>query len=251
MSFQASPSTAKLETALLKAQAEFGIAKKDSVNPHFHSKYADLTSVLGACQSALRKYGIFVSQWPLEHTQGYAALLTRLSHGDEYMQSIMTVPVVKQDPQGYKSAITYLKRIMLEACLCIASEDDDANAATNVTVMPPRANVKNHADQIKRVVNQVTEAPEQPPWPDEPMPSFMDTRSPQDESPGEWMISFGKFKGTRLKDIEKPKLQQYIAYLTETAVKTNKPMGKSAQELIDRCQLMWSVNHLNDETIPF
>ena len=38
--------------ALVKAQKEMGAVIKNTVNPHLKSKYADLGSVLDACQNA-------------------------------------------------------------------------------------------------------------------------------------------------------------------------------------------------------
>ena len=48
-----SESIKELATALAKAQGELKHASKDSVNPHFRSKYADLASVWEACREAL------------------------------------------------------------------------------------------------------------------------------------------------------------------------------------------------------
>ncbi len=48
--------------AFIKAQAEMVNASKDSTNPHFKSKYADLTAVRDACVPFLNKHGIAVLQ---------------------------------------------------------------------------------------------------------------------------------------------------------------------------------------------
>ena len=48
--------------ALAAAQMEMGPALKDSANPAFRSKYADLASVMQACMGALNKHGICVMQ---------------------------------------------------------------------------------------------------------------------------------------------------------------------------------------------
>ena len=57
-----SPNVGKLSEALSKAQAEMQHAIKDSTNPHFQSKYADLASVIDALRPALTKYGLSVAQ---------------------------------------------------------------------------------------------------------------------------------------------------------------------------------------------
>jgi hypothetical protein len=52
----------ELASALAKAQAMMKPALKDSTNPHFKSKYADLTSIWEACRDALTKNGLSVAQ---------------------------------------------------------------------------------------------------------------------------------------------------------------------------------------------
>lgn len=131
LSFMTSPSTAKIDEALAKAQGEFAGAKKDSVNPHFRSSYADLASVVDACRDALAKNLISYTQWPVE-SDGFerVTLVTRLSHAGEFYQAQASIPLTKKDPQGYGSALTYLRRYSLMSALGIAPEDDDGNEAT-------------------------------------------------------------------------------------------------------------------------
>ena len=51
-----------IAAALAKAQTEMGKALKQSNNPHFKSKYADLGNVMDACLPALNAAGIAVIQ---------------------------------------------------------------------------------------------------------------------------------------------------------------------------------------------
>ena len=53
-----SESIKELATALAKAQGEFSGAVKDSSNPFFKSKYADLQSVVSAIKPSLSKHGL-------------------------------------------------------------------------------------------------------------------------------------------------------------------------------------------------
>jgi hypothetical protein len=131
MMFTTSDSTAKIDAALAKAQGEIEHAVKDKTNPHFRSKYADLTSVWGACRDALSKNGISVTQWPIHSTDGRLHIMTRLAHAGEWMCAHFSLPVQKQDAHGYASGTTYAKRIALSAAVgVVADEDDDGNAAT-------------------------------------------------------------------------------------------------------------------------
>lgn len=133
--FETSSSTEKLDAALAKAQAEIKVAVKNRVNPHFKSEYADLESCWDACRPALAKYGINVTQWPLHSTDGRQHLITRIAHSGEWMKVHSSIPVTKQDAQGYGSGISYLKRFTLSAALGIATGEgeDDGNAASEKT----------------------------------------------------------------------------------------------------------------------
>lgn len=124
----------ELAAALANAQAEMGGAKKDSTNPHFKSKYADLASVVDASLPALNKHGIAVVQFPrLAHAGGNEWLVeveTQLIHSSgQFVADSLAVPVTKVDAQGVGSAITYARRYALGALASVAPEDDDANAA--------------------------------------------------------------------------------------------------------------------------
>jgi len=120
---------AKLAAALSKMQARVDAVKKDSANPFFKSKYADLASVWAAIREHLTANELSVVQEPSTH-DGKVTLTTTLLHSSgEYIRSSLTLPVVKQDPQGYGSAITYARRYALQSVTGIAPEDDDGIAA--------------------------------------------------------------------------------------------------------------------------
>jgi hypothetical protein len=52
----------EISAALVKAQKEFGPALKTSSNPHFRSKYADLSACVEAVIDGLNNNGIFLMQ---------------------------------------------------------------------------------------------------------------------------------------------------------------------------------------------
>ena len=125
-----SDSIAKLATALSIVQGKLSHAKKDSANPFFKSKYADLESVWDACRSLLAENGLCVMQFPGEFLEGCMSLDTILAHSSgEYIKQTMEVPVTKLDPQGVGSALTYMRRYALAAVVGVVQADDDANAA--------------------------------------------------------------------------------------------------------------------------
>jgi len=124
-----SDSIKELATALAKAQGEIENASKGSVNPHFKSKYADLAEVLNTLRPVFSKHGLSLSQFP-SFEGGIASVETILMHSSgEWLSSVASAPVSKQDAQGVGSATTYLRRYSLAAVAGIAQEDDDANSS--------------------------------------------------------------------------------------------------------------------------
>ena len=116
-------------SALAAAQIEMGPALKDSTNPAFKSKYADLASVMAACMPALNRHGIAVIQ-PICDEEGKRYVKTILAHenGDQ-LECRVELILAKNDMQGYGSAVTYARRYGLMSMAGIAPDDDDSNAA--------------------------------------------------------------------------------------------------------------------------
>lgn len=132
-----SDSISKIAPALLQAQRAITFAVKDSKNPAFRSTYADLSSVIDACKPALNEAGVFFTQMPAPSEPGTIALTTRLIHeSGEWIESTATCPLPKNDPQGYGSANTYLRRYSLAAAVGLYQDDDDGNAARNQAPAP-------------------------------------------------------------------------------------------------------------------
>lgn len=124
-----SPSIAAIAAALAKAQGEMTHAVKDSVNPHFKNRYADLASVLDAVRGPLSKHGLSVTQLATtsEHGAGVTTLLMHAS--GEWISQEFVLPVSKNDAQGVGSTLTYARRYALAAICGIAQDDDDGEAA--------------------------------------------------------------------------------------------------------------------------
>lgn len=163
---ETSETTAKLDAALAAAQGEIEAASKDKINPAFKSRYADLTAVWGAVRPALAKHGISVTQWPVHGEDGRLHIITRIAHNGEWIKAHFSIPVTKQDPQGYGSATTYAKRFTLAAALgVVADEDDDGNAASHRPPYEMKKAVASHqpavesiADTFIRKFNEATSA---------------------------------------------------------------------------------------------
>jgi hypothetical protein len=140
-----SESISKITAALLKAQKAITFAAKDATNPHFKSKYADLPTVIDAVKPALNDNGIVFLQTPTPSEPGTLALTTRLLHeSGEWIEDTAITPLQKSDPQGYGSAITYLRRYSLASAVGLYQDDDDGNAASNAPA--------NHGKQPNRTL---------------------------------------------------------------------------------------------------
>jgi hypothetical protein len=119
----------ELAAALSKAQGQIEGAKKDSANPFFKSKYADLASVWEACRKPLTDNGLSIIQCPEESENGIAIETMLLHSSGQWKSSRYSMPVSKVDAQAVGSAITYGRRYALAAMVGVAPEDDDGNAA--------------------------------------------------------------------------------------------------------------------------
>lgn len=122
----------ELAKALAIAQGQIENAAKDKDNPFYKSKYADLAGVRDACKDALSKNGLSVVQHGVAIPAGGYALSTTLLHSSgQWMRGFLPLNPVKQDPQGYVAAVTYMRRASLAAITGVATEDDDGNAASD------------------------------------------------------------------------------------------------------------------------
>lgn len=132
-----SPELGKLAAALCKAQAELDIAPKDSDNPYFNSKYADLATVWKTAQKVLPKYDLAVVQVMGETSGETVTVETILLHSSgQWVSGTLTMVPKKSDPQSIGSCITYARRYSLSAILGIVSEeDDDGNMASDRKVV--------------------------------------------------------------------------------------------------------------------
>jgi hypothetical protein len=129
----------ELACALAKAQSEILGASKDSSNPFFKSKYADLSSVWDACRIALTKNGLCVSQM-VEPGDNGEILCTMLIHASgQWLSSTMPIKVRSDgkggpnELQALGSTLTYLRRFSLAAIVGVAPADEDDDGQTSQT----------------------------------------------------------------------------------------------------------------------
>lgn len=140
----------ELAKALSKAQSNYNALIKDSTNPFFKSKYADLAACIECIRAPLVDNGLSIVQTTTVEN-GVIYLETTLLHSSGQWISSERYPLTpsKNDAQGIGAAMTYARRYSLTAMLGIASEDDDGEVASG------RGQAKNQSKQT----NHETPAP--------------------------------------------------------------------------------------------
>ena len=138
----------KLMAALAKVQETVPTALKDSDNPFFKSKYADLASIGNAMFPLLGANGLSIVQIPGDCADKQMSLYTLIGHSSgEWIGGQMTIPLPKFDAQAYGSALTYARRYALGAFGGVLTDDDDGNAASR----PNDGAVANDAPKPKQL----------------------------------------------------------------------------------------------------
>lgn len=149
----------EIAKALATAQTNMTKALKQSNNPHFRSRYADLGNVMDACLPALNGAGIALIQPTGEDDSG-RFVETIFVHGESGEQLSCRVPLIvaKHDMQGFGSAVTYARRYGLMTMAGIAPEDDDGNAASKAPPQEQRKPEPPSQEAISRAADYLAEA---------------------------------------------------------------------------------------------
>lgn len=120
--------------ALHAAMSEMADPKKNSTNPAFRNKYADLGAVLESIEGPLQRHGLILLQM-LDQSGTETVLQTQLWHVEsgEQLQSNVVLRPEKATPQGLGSCISYMRRYAIKAMFALSDTDDDGNEATRPT----------------------------------------------------------------------------------------------------------------------
>lgn len=147
----------ELAAALAKAQSQMRGAVKDSTNPFFKSKYADLSSVWDACRVPLSTNGLAIVQTTDGREDGVIEIITTLIHSSgEWMRGRLPIRPMKQDPQSTGSAITYGRRFALASMVGVCPSDDDAEVTMGRTYNTSRI-ITINKDQVMKISNLVNQ----------------------------------------------------------------------------------------------
>jgi hypothetical protein len=167
MAIETSPEIDQLSKALIEFQSKVVTVGRTATNPFFHSKYADLASIMTESQPILTECKICVAQFP-DVLGNLPALTTILMHDSgQFVKATILLPVSKittvtkkekttkkpddvlitaegYDPQEFGRAITYMRRYGYAAVLQIViDEDDDGNKSSGKVVERPQENPSN------------------------------------------------------------------------------------------------------------
>lgn len=118
---------------------------KNSDNPYYNSKYADLSTVVQALKQPLNDAGLgyrFETNYTCDEDgtpKSWTVDLRVVDLDDGYESTVCSFPIPATEPQKIGSAITYAKRYMLTTAFnVIAEEDDDGNATVDKKDIPKR-----------------------------------------------------------------------------------------------------------------
>ena len=127
-----------LQAALAAFQADLPKVGKNSVNPHFKSKFASLEDITEVVLPALGAQGLsWVTRPVVDVDRGFVLRFELLHEAGERIAGEWPLPAGAQ-PQAMGSALTYARRYTLCAVTGVApDEDDDGNAAQQVRQPQP------------------------------------------------------------------------------------------------------------------
>lgn len=139
----------EIAKALCIAQSEILTAHKDSKNPYFNSKYADLKSVWDAIRLPLTKNGLSITQLPSTNGKEVTVETILMHVSGQYIRSTLTIIAKDISAHAIGSAITYARRYALMAMVGVSPEDDDGNAAVAPATKPTKRNISAEIEAFK------------------------------------------------------------------------------------------------------
>lgn len=144
----------ELATALAKAQAEMGLAKKDKTNPHYKSAYADLASIHPIAQ-VLAKHGLAIVCAPRFVDNAYVMVGKLIHTSGQWTSGFYPLPLSAK-PHEMGSAMTYARRYLTCALANIAADedDDDGNAAQDTSATVDRMVTLAEIQQLEALISQ-------------------------------------------------------------------------------------------------
>ena len=154
----------EIAKALAKFQSEVSDPERTKENSFLKAKYVTLDSLLQAVRPVLADNGLSFLQIP-STAKDEVTVVTMLLHnsGEWFESDPFTLPLMKKDPQGVGSVVTYARRYSLSSILGVAwDEDDDAQ-------------INNETELTKQILHEVTELVKVKGIPNETVASYIKT----------------------------------------------------------------------------
>lgn len=214
-----SPTLAKLGEALAKAQGEMGPAAKDSTNPHFKSRYADLAAIREAIRKPLATNGLCFFQRVSSTKDGVTVETTLLHSSGEFVRDSCWLPVQQQTPQAFGSAITYARRYSLSALVGVVADDDDDGNTASIARTP--AHEPSEGERI------ASEPPPHGSAVEEVREQVWGKAMPNEQNPNDPVMKFGKGKGKKASELTEAGLSWYLDAARESVEKRDPKWHKA------------------------
>lgn len=234
-----SESITNIAKALAIAQGEIPSIFKSGKNPHFKSKYAKLEDAVETAKPILQKYGLSVIQIPQSTTEGKWVLTTRILHtSGEWIEGDHPIICMKNDPQGFGSALTYARRYSFMAINGLADTDDDAEEAMNRGELVKPAEQKQPSEPKK----ETKQKPQNPFKNDGPVPPI-----------GQFVCTGGKYKGLEIQQVDPNELADYVGHLKkiEKPNLQTKEMINAAEQFLKEINFNLPPKFEAEEAMPF
>lgn len=141
-----------IHAALAAAQGELKNPEKtkQADTGKYKYNYADIGDVLEAVLPVLSKHGLSLTQ-PTKIVDGAIILITRISTGDEWIESEYPVCSLNGNHQAMGAAMTYARRYALTSLIGVAAVDDTDGEGAAPAGEGPRE--KMNANQAKSELN--------------------------------------------------------------------------------------------------
>lgn len=226
-----SEQTSEIFAALAKAQAVMGSAKKDSANPFFKSKYADLAEVMDTARKPLGDNGLALLQEATNDTE-HVLITTRVVHASGQWMEFGPLSIIpgKRDAQGVVAAVTYGRRAAAQAALGMAAEDDDGNSTHQ---QGPKVQTGQAArEAVEKVFATKLPPPASAPVVTLPESAYLPSmREPGDDSEPSPVVPFGKNKGMKLSELSEKQLVWYFNAATENVADPAKEKYRAKEQV--------------------
>jgi len=146
----------EIAKALAKFQSEVSDPNRTKENAFLKSKYVTLDSLLQAVRPVLANNGLSFLQVPFTGTDVVSVTTMLLHESGEWLESDpLTLPLMKKDPQGVGSVVTYARRYSLSSILGVAWDEDDDAQSNNETELTK--GIKHEISELAKIKNVTKE----------------------------------------------------------------------------------------------